>query len=151
MRKYVSAYCRCYFLLFCQYCFTQQIDSMMNVYAERAAPEKIHIHFDKTIYNKGETVWYKVYILQGSDTTASSMNVYFEWYDADGKLITQTAAPVLLSTSQGSFDIPADYKGESLQVKAFTRWMLNDDPAFSYRRELKVNTNNSKTDKNRTK
>jgi uncharacterized protein YfaS (alpha-2-macroglobulin family) len=69
--------------------FAQQIDSMMNVYAERSAPEKIHIHFDRTIYNKGETVWYKLYILQGSDTAASSMNVYLEWYDADGKLITQ--------------------------------------------------------------
>ena len=84
---------------------------MMGVYADRLAPEKIHIHFDKTIYNRGETVWYKIYVLQGngSDTAASSMNVYLEWYNADGKLITHTAAPILLSTSQGSFDIPADY------------------------------------------
>jgi hypothetical protein len=137
-----------FFLLLVNVVFAQQIDSMMNVYAERAAPEKIHIHFDKTIYNKGDTVWYKVYILQGSDTAAASMNVYLEWYDAEGKLITQTVAPVLFSTSQGSFDIPADYKGELLQVKAFTRWMLNDDPAFSYRRELTVHTNISKTTKN---
>jgi hypothetical protein len=148
MRKYVSRLLPVLFsIFFVNPCFTQQIDSMMSVYADRTAPEKIHIHFDKNIYNKGETVWYKLYLLQGSDTTASSMNVYLEWYDADGKLIMQTAAPVLLSTSQGSFDIPADYKGESLQLKAFTRWMLNDDPAFSYRRELAVNTNNSKTEK----
>ncbi|MES2330663.1 MAG: hypothetical protein V4539_13755 [Bacteroidota bacterium] len=130
--------------LFADKGFAQQVDSMMSVYADRSAPEKIHIHFDKTIYNKGETVWYKIYILQGRDTTAASMNVYLEWYDADGKMIRQTVAPILLSTAQGSFDIPADYKGESLHVRAYTRWMLNDDPAFSYHRELAVYSNTTK-------
>jgi hypothetical protein len=150
MRKCLSRLLPVLFsILFSYTGFAQQIDSMMGVYADRSATEKIHIHFDKTIYNKGETVWYKVYILQGnsSDTAVASMNVYLDWYDADGKLITHTSAPVLFSTSQGSFDIPADYKGESLQVKAFTRWMLNDDPAFSYHRELAVNTNTPKTTK----
>ena len=118
----------------------QQIDSMMGVYADRAAPEKIHIHFDKSIYNKAETIWYKIYILQGSDTAAISKNVYLDWYDASGKLIKQTVSPVLLSTTQGSFEIPADYEGGLLQVKAYTRWMLNDDPAFSYLREIYINT-----------
>ncbi|MCX6207659.1 MAG: hypothetical protein NTZ19_15560 [Bacteroidetes bacterium] len=123
--------------------FAQQIDSMMGVYADRAAPEKIHIHFDKSIYNKAETVWYKIYILQGSDTAATSKNVYLDWYDASGKLIKQTVSPILLSTAQGSFDVPADYEGGLLQVKAYTRWMLNDDPAFSYLREIFINTNNT--------
>jgi hypothetical protein len=121
----------------------QQLDSMMNVYADRLAPEKIHIHFDKAVYNKGETVWYKVYILQRGDSAAGSMNVYLEWYNAAGNLITQTVAPVLLSTSAGSFEIPADYNGAALHVRAFTRWMLNDDPAFIYQRELAVNTNSA--------
>lgn len=132
-------------MLFANRCFAQQVDSMMGVYADRLPLEKIHIHFDKTVYNKGETVWYKIYVLQGSDTTAISLNVYLEWYDAEGKIIKHTVAPLILSTAQGSFDIPADYKSESIQVKAFTRWMLNDDPAFSYRRELLVNTNTIKT------
>jgi hypothetical protein len=147
MRKYVFRIWPVLFsICFVNTVFTQQIDSMMNVYAERAAPEKIHVHFDKTIYNRGDTVWYKVYILQGSDTTASSTNVYFDWYASDGKLMRHTASPVLLSTSQGSFEIPADYKGESLKVWAFTNWTLND-PGFAYHRELKVNTNNTKTTK----
>lgn len=121
----------------------QQIDSMMGVYADRAAPEKIHIHFDKSIYNKAETIWYKIYLLQGSDTAAISKNVYLDWYDANGILIKQTVAPILLSTAQGSFDVPANYEGGLLQVKAYTRWMLNDDPAFSYLREIFINTNNT--------
>jgi|GEM_PF-1188587 len=34
----------------------QQIDSMMNVYAESFPKEKIHLHFDKSAYNKEETI-----------------------------------------------------------------------------------------------
>jgi hypothetical protein len=124
----------------------QAIDSILGQ-SEPLLSEKIHIHFDKTAYNKGETVWYKVYLLHNSnDTAAVSKNIYLEWYDADGKMIRHTAAPILISTTQGSFDIPQDYNGQSLHVKAFTRWMLNDDPLFSYRRELIINTGAPKTE-----
>ena len=132
------------FIFFSNAGFSQNIDSMMNVYADRSAPERIHIHFDKNIYNKGETVWYKVYILQGSDTGSTSKNVYLEWYGTDGKPISRSVAPIVLSTSSGSFDIPADYKGELLELRAFTRWMLNEDPAFLYRRQLVINNGSSK-------
>lgn len=117
----------------------QDIDSMMAMYAEKLPLEKMHIHFDKNIYNKAETVWYKVYILHSAETSMPSKNVYLEWYDADGKMIKQTVAPLIQSTAKGSFDIPADYKGENLTVRAFTKWMLNDDPAFAYEKQLPVN------------
>jgi hypothetical protein len=69
-----------------------------------------------------------------------SKNVYVEWYDTDGKLIKQTVAPLFQSAAKGSFDIPLNYKGETIRVRAFTRWMMNDDPAFSYEKELTINT-----------
>jgi hypothetical protein len=118
----------------------QRIDSMMLVYSDTFPTEKIHIHFDKTVYNRTETVWYKVYILQNGDLPSISKNVYVEWYDTEGKLIKQTVAPLYQSAAKGSFDIPAGYKGETLRVRAFTRWMMNDDPAFSYEKELSINT-----------
>jgi hypothetical protein len=130
--------------LLCSFMFrpatAQQLDSMMSVYAEQAPVEKIHIHFDKTIYNKEETVWYKVYILSNNELSTLSKNVYVEWYDTTGKMIKQTVAPLYQSTAKGSFDIPADYNGNFLHVKAYTRWMLNDDPAFAYEKELTINT-----------
>lgn len=132
-------------LLFAAAGSAQQIDSMMSVYADLAPKEKIHIHFDKSVYNKEETVWYKVYILDDDNAlTALSKNVYMEWYDTTGKMITQTVAPLFQSTAKGSFEIPANYNGNFLRVKAFTRWMLNDDPAFMYERDLTVNTSTTK-------
>jgi hypothetical protein len=124
----------------------QQLDSMIGVYADQFPAEKIHVHFDKTVYNKEETVWYKIYILQNSsELTSVSKNVYVEWYDTTGRMIKQTVSPLYQSTAKGSFDIPAEYSGNFLHVKVFTRWMLNDDPAFGYEKELLVNTGPVKT------
>lgn len=120
--------------------FGQHIDSMMSVYAEQYPTEKIHIHFDKSIYNKEETIWYKIYILSGTELTTLSKNVYVEWYDTTGRMIKQTVAPLFQSTAKGEFEIPADYKGNFIHVKAFTRWSLNDDSAYTYSRELTINT-----------
>lgn len=132
------------FLFIMQTGFGQAIDSMMSVYAENFPAEKMHIHFDKSIYNKEETIWYKIYILSGIELSTLSKNVYVEWYDTTGKMIKQTVAPLYQSTAKGSFDIPADYKGNFIHVKAFTRWMLNDDSAYAYERELAVNTTSAK-------
>jgi hypothetical protein len=132
------------FLLFAS-TSSAQVDSMMGVYADKLPLEKMHIHFDKSVYNKAETVWYKVYILQSAEAALNSKNVYLEWYDAEGKMISQSVAPLYQSTATGSFDIPVNYKGESVTVKAYTRWMLNDDPAFNYEKQIPVNTGSLKT------
>ena len=132
----------CFFVfttLLCHQVSAQQIDSVMAAYQEQFPKEKIHIHFDRSIYNKSETIWYKVYILSGGELSTLSKNVYVEWYDTTGKMLYQTVAPLFQSTAKGSFDVPANYTGNFLHVKAYTRWMLNDDSAFLYERDLAVN------------
>ena len=131
----------------------QAIDSMINVYAEQSPKEKIHVHFDKTIYNKEETIWYKIYILDDQGLTKLSKNVYMEWFDQAGKLIRQHVAPIFQSTAKGSFDLPADYTGSVIRMKVYTRWSLNDDPAFGFERDIVINNNEtivkpSKTENN---
>lgn len=117
----------------------QQIDSIMDAHANIFPKEKMHIHFDKQLYNKEETIWYKLYLLAEYSPSPLSKNVYVNWYNTDGKMLRQTVAPLFQSTAKGSFDIPPDYKGEFLRVKAYTSWMLNDDTAFIYQKDIPVN------------
>lgn len=119
----------------------QQIDSMINVYAEQFPKERIHVHFDKTIYNKEETIWYKVYILDDQGLTQLSKNVYVEWFDQTGKLIKQNISPLFQSTAKGAFELAADYTGNVIRMKVYTRWSLNDDPAFGFERDIIINNN----------
>jgi len=129
-----------FFLTFSTRIAGQDIIDMMDEYAQRVPVERLHIHFDKSIYNKEETIWYKAYIHAGTDFANLSTNLYVEWYDTTGKMIRQTVSPLYQSTAKGSFEIPVDYTGNFIRVKAYTRWMLNDDSAFHYQRDLIINT-----------
>jgi hypothetical protein len=76
-----------------------------------------------------------------------------EWFDQAGKLIRQHVAPLFQSTAKGSFDLPADYTGSVIRMKVYTRWSLNDDPAFGFERDIVINNNEtivkpSKTENN---
>ena len=145
MRKSNIPFLIGFFLFLASSSLAQQIDSMMNVYADGSAIERIHIHFDKNIYNKAETVWYKAYLLQGRDTGKASMNIYLEWYGADGKILSQSVSPLVFSAAAGSFEIPANYTGDFIEIRAYTKWMLNDEPEFLYRRQLIIHQPSSKT------
>lgn len=116
----------------------QQIDSMMNLYAENYQQEKIHIHFDKSIYNKGETIWYKAYVMTGTDLTTYSKNFYVDWFDDQGKLLSHTSAPMFESSARGQFVVPEKYTGKLIHAKAYTNWMLNFDTAFLYNKDLRI-------------
>jgi hypothetical protein len=128
--------------------FSQEIDSMMSVYAELAPKEKIHVHFDRDIYNPEETIFYKVYLLSGNQLSELSKNMYVEWYDTTGTLIKQTIAPLFLSGAAGSFEIPKGYKGNYVRLRAFTRWMLNEENETAvYEKLIPLNLGNTTTQK----
>ena len=116
----------------------QQIDSLLRVSSDNYQPEKLHIHFDRSIYNKGETIWFKAYLMAGIELSDYSKSIYFDWYDDNGNLLKHIVAPIFESSSRGQFVIPEKYKGQSLHLKAYTSWMQNFDNAFIYNRDIKV-------------
>lgn len=123
----------------------QKIDSVLNIYASLYQPEKMHLHFDKAAYNKGETIWFKAYLLAGNDWTEYSKNFYADWYDDKGKLLMHQAAPIFESSAKGQFQIPEKYAGHFVHVKAYTQWMLNFDEAFLFEKDIPVNQPQTKT------
>ena len=130
----------------------QQIDSMMGLYADNFQQEKIYIHFDKSVYNKGETNWYKAYVMIGNELSFYSKNFYVDWFDEQGKLINHTTAPMFEASARGQFIIPEKYLGKLVHAKAYTNWMLNFDTTFLYNKDVSIdqpitNSTKVKTDK----
>lgn len=117
----------------------QSIDSVINIYGDNFQQEKAHLHFDKSVYNKGETIWFKAYLMTGSDVSNLSKNFYADWYDAAGKLIAHNFFPVFGSSAKGQFDIPEDYASTTLHLRAYTKWMLNFDSAFLFEKDIIIN------------
>jgi len=116
----------------------QEIDSVLDVYANQFMPEKVHVHFDRSNYNSGETIYYKVYVLANDHLSTQSKIVYVDWYDHAGKLLQQHELPLMLASGKGSFEVPEDYTGNRLHVKVYTKWMLNFDTSFIYCRPVSI-------------
>ena len=128
----------------------QNIDSTIEKYGNDYGQEKTYLHYDKSTYATGETIWYKAYIMNGINAADESKTFYVDWTDDKGKLLSHSVIPVVYATAAGQFDIPADYTGKYIHVKAYTKWMLNFDSSFLYNKDIRIlsKTNNSSALKN---
>jgi len=121
----------------------QVLDTTLLRYRSNFQQEKIHIHFDKTVYSKGETIWFKAYIMAGDSLSDYSRNFYLDVYNDSGTLIKHTVHPVFESSARGSIELPQQYRGEVLHIKAYTRWMLNFDKDLLYFKDIQIAQTNA--------
>jgi hypothetical protein len=120
--------------------FTQTIDQTLATYAQYYSQERVYVHYDKSSYAPGETVWFKAYLMEGINPVEDSKNLYIDWTDEKGTLLLHQVAPIIDASTNGQFEIPVEYKGNYLHVKAYTKWMLNFDTAFLYNRDIRILT-----------
>jgi len=131
-------------LLICAVCLFrgitlgQSLDSSLSVYNNKFPQEKIHIHFDKDTYLPGETIWMNAYLLSDGRPSAVSKNLYFDWTDANGRLLLHSIAPISEGGASSFFQIPAWVKNGVIHVKAYTQWMLNFDNSFLFNKDIPV-------------
>ena len=129
----------------CCYSFAQNIDSTIAAYGEQYAQERTYLHYDKSTYAAGETIWFKAYLMQGIYPADESKTFYTDWTDDKGNLLSHTVGPIVDAISNGQFDIPANYTGQFIHVKAYTKWMLNFDSAFIYSKDIRILAKNNST------
>lgn len=124
----------------------QKLDSVLATYAEKYQPERVYLHYDKDTYYPGETVWFKSYLLEGISPVSvdGSKTLYVDWVDEKGKVLSHTVSPIVESVSNGQFDIPNNFSGNAIHVRAYTKWMLNFDTSFLYQKDIRILTNNTK-------
>lgn len=116
----------------------QRFDSVLNVLDTRFPQEKVHVHFDKSLYSPGETIWLKAYLFSGSFPSLISKTVYAELLDEQGKLLERKTAPIVLSGAASSLDLPYNLNSSMVYVRVYTRWMLNFDTAFVFVKPIQV-------------
>ncbi|MEO7982755.1 MAG: hypothetical protein ABI688_01610 [Bacteroidota bacterium] len=121
----------------------QDIDSTIARYANEYGQERTYLQYDKPAYAPGETVWFKAYLMKGVTPADDSKTFYTDWTDDGGNLLLHTVSPLVDANSNGQFDIPADYTGKFIHVKAYTKWMLNFDSSFLYEKDIRIITKNN--------
>ncbi|MDE3249620.1 MAG: hypothetical protein KGO82_13215 [Bacteroidota bacterium] len=118
----------------------QSIDSLMVARSARFAIEKIYIHFDKSVYRPGDTIWYKAYLQVNGRPSEISKTLYAELVDSAGHVQQRNTAPLIAAMANGNFVLRTDWKAQSVRIRAYTAWMKNGDSSFFYDQQLRVIT-----------
>lgn len=120
------------------YLNAQSFDTILTKLDSQYRQEKLYLHFDRSAYSPGETIWFKAYLFAGNVQSDISKTIYAELTDDKGKVLERKTAPAILSSAASFFDIPKDFTGSVVYVRAYTKWMLNFDSTFLYNKAIPV-------------
>lgn len=97
--------------------------------------ERIYVHLDKRVYIAGESLKYKVYMLNGvsPDSVPCSKIMYFCLTDVHNKVYASWRLNLALHSAAGRYALPAELESGVYILKAYTNQMRNDasDKVFS--------------------
>src|SRR5688500_4744751 len=93
-------------LLLCLCLNAQRFDSVLNRLDTEYPQEKFYLQFDRSVYNAGETIWFKAYLFSGINLSLISKTIYAELIDDKGNILQRITAPLLQSSAASSFEIP---------------------------------------------
>ena len=89
--------------------------------------EKVYLHFDNTEYYKGETIWFKAYVVRADRNSLADLSkiLYVEFISAEGNIIETKKLKIENGQCNGEFNIQSAGYGGFFEVRAYTRYMLN--------------------------
>ncbi|AIZ62928.1 hypothetical protein PK28_03130 [Hymenobacter sp. DG25B] len=123
-----------------------QIDSLNGLtgklarYQQAALPEKLFLHLDRPTYLSSETIWFKVYAVDGTygRPLALSTVAYVEVLNREQQPVLQGKIALKKAKGQGSFSIPASLASGTYTVRAYTSWMKNFGPEYYFQQPVTI-------------
>ncbi|WP_394974360.1 hypothetical protein [uncultured Croceitalea sp.] len=139
-------------ILFTCFCFTYNLTLAQNnqvfndivgkitTYKELKNPEKTYITTDKDFYINGETIWYKVFLLNGSNHTATDKSnvVYIELINDKDSIVAQQKLINQGFGVHGSMDIAEPLEKGHYILRAYTKYMLNEKQPILHHKKITV-------------
>ncbi|MFA6247145.1 MAG: hypothetical protein WC615_09390 [Mucilaginibacter sp.] len=106
----------------------KDIVSKIEQYQARLPSEKLHLVLDKPNYFAGDTLWFKVYLVNASNRQPSliSNKVYVELINDSSRVTHRLLIPVVNGLGEGDFKLPANgLRDGGYTLRAYTNWMQN--------------------------
>ena len=102
--------------------------------------EKVYLHFDNTGYFRGETIWFKAYVVRADSYKYTDMSsvLYVELLNPTGDVIETRKLKVKDGQADGSFKLDNLFTSGFYEVRAYTRYMTNWDDAGIFSRVFPV-------------
>lgn len=110
-------------------CFAQSpFDSLCHRLSTGAVQEKVYLHIDNNCYFRGDTIWYKAYVVRADNHRITDMSriVYVELVSPDGLVVERQKLSVSPDGyGNGDFILYDSLYSGYYELRAYTKWMMN--------------------------
>jgi hypothetical protein len=102
--------------------------------------EKLYVHTDQELYLTGETLWFKVYYIDGVLHHPGDISkvAYVEILDSANRAVLQAKISLKNGEGNGSLFLPASINTGNYRLRAYTHWMKNFDAGFYFHKNISV-------------
>jgi hypothetical protein len=120
-----------------------EVDSLQkkfNTYRIQTNSEKIYVHTDQELYLTGETLWFKLYIVDASLHRPADLSkvAYLELLNKSNQPVLQTKVELRDGFGNGSIFLPASLVAGNYTFRAYTNWMKNFGADFYFQKRITV-------------
>ena len=121
----------------------KQIVSYINhamLFGRKNPQEKVYLHFDNTGYFKGETMWFKAYVLRADSRQPSDISgvLYVDLLNPSGNVVEHRKLKVVDGEAHGDIRLDSILGAGFYEVRAYTRYMLNFGPSCCFSRVFPI-------------
>lgn len=103
-----------------------------SLIAQQPVFHSLYAHQAKSVYGAGEKLYSKIYVRQNNRLLMQPVNVYVDWYDAEGILLEHQTYLAQKGGADISFLVPKQYASAFLRMRAYTLVSINQVPEFRY-------------------
>lgn len=133
---------------------TPALDSLLlrfRMYSAWRSPEKVYLHFDRSCYTAGETVWFKGWVKDASVHSAlpPSNFLYAEVLDERGEATVRVKIKRSGDGFPGCLELPDNLETGNYTVRAYTLWQLNGGSEYLFNDSIRIIGEKGKKEKAR--
>jgi hypothetical protein len=101
--------------------------------------EKIHLHFDRSYYSAGDTMWFKSYLVDHSNQlTEHSQVLYVDMLNEVGTIMQSLKVPLVAGLGWGDIPLDQELSAGRYLVVAYTNWLRNFGEEFFFKKTFLV-------------
>lgn len=115
-----------------------QIQARFDTYRNQHLQEKLYVHTDQSVYLPGETLWYRLFYVDGSAHKPLSVSkvAYIELINTDQRAVLQNTVALGDKGGNGAMNLPTSMPSGTYVLRAYTQWMRGTSPEFFFEKVI---------------
>ena len=111
-----------------------------DTFSTLCSPEKVYLHFDRSCYTAGETLWFKGWVQEASRLSVlpPSNFIYAEILDGHGQAVVRVKIKRGEDGFPGCIELPDNLETGNYTIRAYTLWQLNGGSEYLFNDSIRI-------------